>query len=242
MRKKIVKGCILFMLFCLAGCGETGELKTEETTVTEEKTDEKSEEKEVSEEIDEDSETEDFETEEATTEEKKTEAVSSQLSDDMYSFQIQVGEDVFQLPTTYQDFVDKGYVCAEPDREEVDPGLYLVRQEFVKGGTTLFVGIINMTEEVQPIENCSAVSIGVEQFYVEMTGDDYPNIILPKGIQFAVSSVDDIIAAYGEPDEIYEGDAYTSLIYTKDFYQQLDFSVDLEKNALCTIDIENIPE
>ncbi|MDE6432977.1 MAG: hypothetical protein K2L07_01965 [Lachnospiraceae bacterium] len=240
MRKKIVKGCIFLMLLCLAGCGEAGESKTEEAVVTEEEMAEKEE--EVSEDIDADLEAENSETEaEETTEEKQTATVSDQLSDDIYSFQIQVGEDIFQIPTTYQDFVDKGYVCSEPDKEELDPGLYLVRQEFVKGGITLFVGIINMTEEVQPIENCSAVSIGVDQFYVEKTGDDYPQIILPKGIQLAVSSVDDIIAAYGEPDETYEGD-YTSLLYRKDFYQQLEFWVDLEQNALCSIDMENIPE
>lgn len=231
MKKKFVKGCIIFMLVCLSGCGQSASPATEETDAAEEMSEETESTTEEMVENDSSEETDDGEKPEA-------EEASGQLSEDMYSFQIQVGEDVFELPATYQDFADKGYVCDNPDRQELDPGLYLVRQEFVKGENTLFVGIVNLTQETQPIENCSAVSISVDNNYI---GNDEP-IIMPKGIQLEVSSLEDIIAAYGEPSETYEGDAYTTIVYNRGYSQELEFMIDTEANAVCTMDMENMPE
>ncbi len=240
MKKKFVKGCIIFMLVCLSGCGQSASPATEETDAAEEMSEETettTTESTTEEMVENDSseETDDGEKPET---EKSSGTVSGQLSEDMYSFQIQVGEDVFQFPSTYQDFADKGYVCDNPDRQELDPGLYLVQQEFVKGENTLFVGIVNLTQETQPIENCSAVSISVDSNYI---GNDEP-IIMPKGIQLGGSSLEDIIAAYGEPSETYEGDAYTTIVYNRGYFQELEFMIDTEANAVCKMDMENMPE
>ena len=244
MRKKIVKGCIIFMLVCLSGCGQSGDVDTErmteDVTATEELPEDEDLEPDMQEEMDVDTE-EDTEEEQAVAKQPGT--ASGQLSDDMFSFQIQVGEDIFTLPTTYQDFAEKGYVCDEPDREELEPGVCLIRQEFVKGDTVLFLDVTNLSSDNQSIENCSVTAISVDDTY--MLGENYADIFLPKGIQFEVSGRDDIIAAYGEPTELYEGsgeDSYTSLVYRKDFYQEVTFMIDDAKDVICSIRVENMPD
>lgn len=246
MRKKIVKGCIIFMLVGLSGCGRSGdvaaELAAEDVEVTEEITEDEAWEADMEEDEEPDM-NEDTEEEAGNTEIKQSGTASSELSDDLFSFQMQVGEDIFTIPTTYQDFAEKGYVCDEPDREELEPGLCLVRQEFVKGDTVLFLNVVNLTGEDQPIENCSVVQIGVDSGY--MRGEDYVDVFLPKGIQFEVSSKDDLLDAYGEPEELYEDseeDGFTIIYYRKDFYQEAEFIIDNAKNIICSMQIENMPE
>lgn len=67
-------------------------------------------------------------------------------------------------------------------------------------------------------------------------------IKLPKGIQYGVSTKDDIIAAYGTPSSDYDGDNYYKMEYKYDSYQTIELYVYKDTGVLEQIKIKNITE
>ena len=209
MRKRLVKGCIIFMLFCLSGCGQTDGADAKGTEGK-----------------------------------NQPATVSDQLSDDLFSFQIQVGEDIFTIPSaTYQDFAEKGYHDKALDFGQLEPGHYVSDQELVNGDTTLFLDITNLTEETQIVKNCPVTAILAD--YDLMFGKNPAAVFLPKGIQLGVSGKEDVIAAYGEPSDIFkriDDQNYSILYYTQDSSHEVRIMIDGETNAISRICLVNQPQ
>ena len=68
------------------------------------------------------------------------------------------------------------------------------------------------------------------------------SITLAKGIEYGVSTVDDITNAYGTPTDTYESDIYTKLTYELSRYQDVELYVSTETGTLSEFDIGNFIE
>ena len=132
------------------------------------------------------------------------------LSDDIYSFQVELDGDIYQFPMTFDDLIAYGWEYDGDATQTMDPDQYTVGESFKKGDITIYAEIINLGANVEPFNKCSVAGFSIDDYLV---GDLDISIILPGGIQFGKSTKKEIIAAYGEPTSTYDSDLYTTLTY-----------------------------
>ena len=191
-------------------------------------------------EIEEDVEEEDDEVEE---EEKVTETTPatapSELSDDIYSFQVSVDGTVYQFPMWAKDFAALGWTYDGDDSQTLTSNQYTVAETWVKGDLEVYTSLINLSMNEVTYKDAAVGGITFDEYDLK---DTNVQIVLPKGIQFGVSTRDDIIAAYGEPTDEYDGSMYYNMTYEYDYYQEIDLYVYKETGTLDKIEIRNFIE
>lgn len=185
------------------------------------------------------------EDETATESKKETSStpVEKKLSDDLNSFQLQIEDDIYSFPMTYSEFTSYGWEYQEDDSEKLDPDTYFSTCVFKNKASELvaYADICNFQMNVEPISNCYVSSFNIDEYNY---GDSSASILLPNGIEFGKSSLEDIKSAYGEPTDTYESNLYTKYTYRYDNYSYIELYVSTETNALSQIIIKNmqIPE
>ena len=160
-----------------------------------------------------------------------------QLSDDIYSFQISVDGQVFQLPMDYDTFAAAGWVYNNDLTEELAPNQATYSDFFEKGNLKIMASFVNFGLNVEPLSNCYIGSITVESGSLDAPTDG--DITLPKGIKMGVSTLEEVKAAFGEPTTSTEGDTFAILKYEYDFDQSVRIDVDTQKNIITKIEVEN---
>ncbi len=183
---------------------------------------------------------EEFEAEE---EEKVTETTPattpSELSDDIYSFQVSVDGTVYQFPMWAKDFAALGWTYDGDDSQTLTSNQYTVAETWVKGDLEVYTSLINLSMNEVTYKDAAVGGITFDEYDLK---DTNVQIVLPKGIQFGVSTRDDIIAAYGEPTDEYDGSMYYNMTYEYDYYQEIDLYVYKETGTLDKIEIRNFIE
>ena len=235
-----------FALSMTACSKETSETAVAKDAFAEDTEDEKEEETKTEEVETEDVETEEESTVEAETEEETKEAAKkssantpSELSDDLYSFQVSIDGTVYQFPMWYSDFESLGWTYDGDNTQTLSSNQYSVVETWEKDGVSVYTQLANLSMNTVPFSECMVTGITMDQY--DLKDCDW-EIILPGGIQYGVSNADDIKAAYGNPSRDYDGDLYYSMTYEYDSYQDIEFYVYKETNTLGKIDIRNMTE
>ncbi|MBR4086155.1 MAG: PT domain-containing protein [Lachnospiraceae bacterium] len=161
------------------------------------------------------------------------------LSDDLYDFQISIDGTVYQFPMWYEDFVALGWECTEDLSTKLTSNQYYPSAVFTKDGVKFYVGLANLSMNSVTLDKSMVYAIKLDDYYLK---DNTWEFILAKGITRGVSTKDDIIAAYGEPSDEYDGSNYFKLTYDYDTYQEVVLYVSKETNTLNEIEIENMIE
>ncbi len=235
---------IVMVTVGLVGCGQYKLVKVDETEEAEEVVEEVEEEPEepVEEVVEEEpEEAEKEEDTEKAPQKESTGTASTELSDDIYSFQIQINDEVYQFPMSYDDFVARGWEYDPGTYEEApefQPNQYSVTETFKKDGLEVYGIVANFGINTETIEKCQICGITLDNYNFDKEGT--ASVILPKGIEWNVSTIDDIKAAYGDPTDTYDGEYYTALTYELELYQQAKLYVYKEENALLKIEIRNM--
>lgn len=212
---------------------------TQETSV-EASNEEESSEAEVTKE-----ETKAEENSEESTEAKKPETkpaanVPSELSGDIYSFQISINGTVYQFPMWFSDFEALGWTYIDENEDEILKSYqYTFSCRWEKDDITIYTQFANLSINSVAIKDSMVCGITIDPYYLK---DCDWEILLPSGIQYNVSTRDDIIAAYGEPSDEYEGDMYYDMTYEYDSYQDIELYVYKESGVLEKIELRNIVE
>lgn len=231
MKKNII--CILALsaiLFGVSGCSKPADETTAATTQEESTTEETTE-------------------EETTTKEEPTAEASAKkaagdkpdfgpLSDDIYSFQIQIDEDVYQFPMTYDEFVSYGWVYKDDETAMLDAGFRSAVEVFNMGKLQCYAGIVNFDINAKPFSECYIVSITIDS---SMVKDTDSVVTLPKGITLG-GSMEDAVAAYGTPSNDRSSDSGSRyLTYSLASYQEVDLTSIYDDAAIIgKIEVENI--
>ncbi len=221
---------------------EATETAVTEDTSAENEQKETEDEKETDTEITTEAETEvETETEEDAIEEtQKTSAeLPSELSDDLYSFQISIDGTIYQFPMWYSDFEALGWTYDGDNTETLSSNQYSSTEVWQKNGMTIYTSFANLSMNTIPFSECMVSGITLGEFHLK---DCDWEIILPGGIQHGVSNADDVKAAYGTPTRDYDGEYAYSMTYTYDNYRDIDIDVDKETNTISKIQIRNITE
>lgn len=167
-----------------------------------------------------------------------SDSTSSELSDDLYSFQMKINSDVYTFPMSYDDFLALGWTYQDDETMEIQPNSYSPSERFALGDLEVYATVVNLGINTEPVTQCTIAGISVDSFQMKDVTD--VTIELPGGIQYGVSTLDDITAAYGTPSDTYEGDMYTKITYEKDYYQDVDLYLDSETGLLNEIEMRNM--
>ncbi|MCH5262437.1 MAG: hypothetical protein J1F42_05940 [Lachnospiraceae bacterium] len=246
MKKKTL--AVLLAISCtlsMAACGASGD--NGDTSAADEAREalaEEFEEEEPEEEIEEEPEVEEEQEEEEeepeeeeVAEPKKAASAPSELSDDLYDFQVSIDGIVYQFPMWYSDFEALGWEFQEDATDTLSSNQYTFGATWKKDGFRVSTRLANLSMNTVPFSESMVASITLDKFQLK---DCDWEIILPGGIQWGVSNTDDIIAAYGDPSDDYEGDMYYKMTYEIDSYSEINLYVYKEEDALLEIEIENM--
>ncbi len=119
-----------------------------------------------------------------------------EMSDDLYSFQLKIDGDLYQFPMPFEDLLALGWRCMEDSFDMEENSVASI--EFKKGYLGLDFELINQGEETISSEESLVGGVGIYSYDLE----DMPetSVELPGGIVYGVSGTEDIIAAYGMPE------------------------------------------
>lgn len=159
------------------------------------------------------------------------------LSDDIYSFQAEIDGEIYQFPMSFAEFTAKGWTYDGDAAQTMEPEQYTTAETFKKDSSKLYAAIFNLGMNTVPFSECQIGGFSVDSY---MMKDSALSVKLPKGIEFGVSALEDVKAAYGEPSRVYDGEMYTSLSYEYDMYQNVEIQVDKETNTVSKVDIRNM--
>lgn len=256
------KICAGILLLCLAasGCGQGGNGDSQSQSIeifaTKESTDSQetgdlSKEEETNESPAEDTSLQDTESvsgasadgeqDSKTSGESGKEETDETVKDDTYrselfEFHVTIGQTEYTLPEKFQTFLDKewGY---DGDKElELNPNEYVADEAIYKNNHLLYVSFVNLGYDIQKLQNCSIGSILFDQIALK---DANTNIILAGGIKYGESSKEDIIKAYGTPDNEENSDTESILTYEESDYSKVVFTVNKKKNVITDILLTN---
>lgn len=124
----------------------------------------------------------------------------------------------------------------EEDTETISPNEYSWA-DYTKGDLTILGYIVNLGINTVTYGEAQVGGMSIDDYDME----DAPEteIRLPGGIEYGVSTEEDIIAAYGTPSDTYEGDLYKKLTYEYDSYREWELYIYNESGVLEEIDMRN---
>lgn len=163
----------------------------------------------------------------------KEQKPSTDLSDELYSYQIQIDDDVYTFPMSYQEFEDKGWKFDGDTPDVLAAAEYLSGQIWKKDKLECYTYISNFEKTEQAVSECDIA--GIELNGIKLKKSD-ATFILPKNIQYEVSAKEDVIAAYGSPSR--ETDSL--LTYAEKNYSEVRITLNLKTNLVDGVVIQKL--
>lgn len=163
------------------------------------------------------------------------------LSDNLYDFQIEIDGQVLQFPMWYSDFVALGWTYDGNPEDTLDAMSYYSFTEFQKDGMEFNFVAYNYGINAMPLSKCLICGVSMDEWSME---DVTATITLPGGITYGTSTLADLDAVYGAPEDSYAGTYYTEYTYQGEagYYSSVRLEVSTETNVLSSIDIQNLIE
>ena len=137
---------------------------------------------------------------------------SSELGDSWESYTVQVNDTVITLPCTIADLEAAGVKMDTeytPSDYIVNAGEYELAWFMVDSGDSIMVDMINTGSEPKEVKDCLVGSVYADAYSMTEGG---LTVIFPGGIQIGTPEAD-LLAAYGEADNVYEDEEYGNSYY-----------------------------
>lgn len=165
------------------------------------------------------------ETEDTPEEEKNYDV---KLSKNLYDFEFAINDTVFHLPQALDDWKETGWSYERAESEEMLDGDSFLEGETLKNEEKeLIVDIVNLDGEKQQLGACSVGGVTLEN-----TDKDNMVYQLPGKITVGESTLDDVLDAYGDPDDRYEEKDWVYVTYEYGIYKKADLVFDIEDEVL----------
>lgn len=168
-----------------------------------------------------------------------TGAAASELSSDWKNLQISMDGQVYSLPFAYDLLVAAGwdFDISDYGSEEyvLEGGKYITGGIYLENPAYLMdtfyeypeirVGMRNYSSKDADIKACDVWSLSISRVYGTKTVSKYPDVVIAGGITWG-SSAEDIMAAYGQPEDTYQSDSgYTAYTYRDDNGAEMTLTV-----------------
>ncbi len=170
----------------------------------------------------------------------ESENVSYILSDDIYDFQIQIDNNVYQFPMKVSEVLSFGWEFNndENPNKMIESNMYGSIMFDYENDVKAYFEVANFASSAQKVSDCYAVGIDVDDSYEwEIRKSD---VVLAKNIKRGTATEKDIVTAYGSPTDTYEDEYCKQLTYETDLWQEINLEIDNKTKVLTDIDIQNI--
>lgn len=162
-------------------------------------------------------------------------AVSGTLSDDLYSFQVQVNGVTYSLPALYSEFEANGWIGKDFDTSTIKPKNKTLSDRVSNGEQIVYLAIVNLAGDVLTYDKCYVGKVSLSTSDAKKGA----TLVLPKGITLG-STMDEVTAAYGEPSDLRESAVKKTLTYSAEIYSSVKIIIDSETNLVDQIEVENL--
>lgn len=162
-----------------------------------------------------------------------------ELPEELSSFAAAIWGEVYEFPVSWQEFAERGWKYQGDPEQMVDARSYLEGESFEKDGNLLHVYLLNPAGEMRPAEQCTVAGIRLDTRRAE---EHSVYVNLPGGITLQQSVEADVIHAYGEPVDRYEGENGVVLTYEYGTYRSVQLGFDSSTGLLTTLDLKNVEE
>lgn len=165
------------------------------------------------------------------------------MTDNLFDYQIKIGETVYQFPMSVEDFKKTGLTYSEYEdpTDKISSG----RKDLVwfsyPDGSKINARLVNFSKSETEYDNCTVVGISVSNDTYNIKFDP-TKISTAKGITLNLSTTDDIIAAFGRPSDEWISNDKSTIKYTyeEDIYKTIEFHFNGSTKTLTDIDFENV--
>ncbi|MDR0964807.1 MAG: hypothetical protein LBM60_09345 [Clostridium sp.] len=139
------------------------------------------------------------------------------------SFQFALDGNLLSLPILYSDFAALGWTSDDIEGETLKPGyITLGSYSLEKDDANIIrLSFINLGDEELPLSECLVYRFTFSYF----SWNAKTSFVLPGGLHIG-STVDDVIAAYGEPTGRSDSTITTKLTYEFGEYNYIEFNID----------------
>lgn len=163
----------------------------------------------------------------------------SSKSSDLFSFKVSIDGNEYKLPCAFSEFKANGWKIDGND-DSIKANTRLLNGHIKKDNMRLGVQLLNTTSETLKYSECA-----VSEVTIRLT--DCPSFTLPGNFAFDENTtVEDIIAKYGEPTEkrVSDKNDYCVLEYEKSTYQSVEFMIYTDPSWIKynSVTIENIED
>ena len=166
--------------------------------------------------------------------EEEATAFDEKSENPLYAFEMTINGDTLKLPMWFTDLEEAGWKY-DGDRDEMVPANSRnVVEYWKKGDAQICTTIINFGVNAVPFSECIVTEIA----YTSYKEDDKNVIELPAGIKLNKSNCDEVLKAYGEADDTYEGNYSIKLSYEPDDEHNVELLFDIETKILNSVEIE----
>lgn len=159
------------------------------------------------------------------------------LPEELSSFSAAIWGEVYTFPMAWEEFREKGWDYRGDPEQAVDSRSYLEGESFEKDGNLIHIYILNPETDILPVEDCLIAGMQVdtglpeeERVYVNLPGD----IVLGQSLE------SDVIEAYGDPVDRYQGENGSVLTYEYGTYRRVQLGFAAETGQLATLDLRNL--
>lgn len=161
-----------------------------------------------------------------------------ELSDDIYSYQIQINGVVYQFPMYYSDFESAGWTSQNAD-EMVGTGSYAL-ESFKNGKISCSAYVLNLGINNMPEKDCLIGGLMIDNFNIKDSGAE---VVCPGGFVLGDSNLTEVIECFGDPSDLYvnKDDVTRTATYKESSY--CDYRVrTFESDIIHGFDIQNFVE
>ena len=156
------------------------------------------------------------------------------LSEKLSDFQFAIQGQVYQLPMKMEELEALGWSYDGEAEKMIDADSFLEKEKMKMEHGTFAADIVNMETEAKSV---SEVWLG--GIVLERSENEDPSIYLPGNIEMGVSSLEDVLNAYGEATDQYEEEENIYLTYEYGLYKKADFVFDSQEEILYKADLKN---
>lgn len=159
-------------------------------------------------------------------------------SGDVFAFEFSIDSETYKFPFKYTDLTANGWAYSRGDENAtLKKNQYAIGYEVKKGDLTISVQPLNKTDGEIPAKeaNIGKVSLVMNELKSDSHEVKYGGAVLGK------STMDEVKAMFGEPDESRESETNPAITYKEDIYVEVKFRFDNAKGGvLSEIEIRNL--
>ncbi len=163
-----------------------------------------------------------------------------ELSENIMDFEIAIDGEVYKFPMWFSDFEEKGWEFKGDKTVSLSSSEYVISMEWEKNGVRATTNITNLSLNTATLENSLITRFVIDSYDL---ADLKASVEFPCDILVGKSTKEDIIKAYGEPDDTADRVVEEQLCYYGPEYEQShNFLVNKETGILSSFILENVVE